>query len=63
MKQTRRPLLLAPLTVLLVCASTAAMAALAYAMRDGLVYLNIHTDLRPAGEVRGQVYEDDVDAD
>ena len=39
------------------------MAALAYAMRDGLVYLNIHTDLRPAGEVRGQVYEDDVDAD
>ena len=39
------------------------MAALAYAMRDGLVYLNIHTDLRPAGEVRGQVFEDDVGAD
>ena len=39
------------------------MAALAYAMCDGLVYLNIHTDLRTAGEVRGQVFEDDVDND
>ena len=37
------------------------MAALASAMRDGLIYLNIHTTEQPAGEVRGQVYEDEVD--
>jgi len=28
---------------------------LATAMADGLTYLNVHTDLNPAGEVRGQI--------
>ena len=34
------------------------IAALAFAMRDGLVYLNVHTDLFPAGEIRGQMLPD-----
>ncbi len=31
------------------------LAALAFAMRQGLIYLNIHTDVFPAGEIRGQL--------
>lgn len=34
------------------------IAALAFAMRDGLVYLNVHTDLFPGGEIRGQMLPD-----
>jgi hypothetical protein len=34
------------------------IAALAFAMRDGLVYVNVHTDLFPGGEVRGQLLPD-----
>lgn len=37
------------------------IAALAFAMRDGLVYLNVHTDLFPGGEIRGQMLPDDDD--
>lgn len=33
------------------------IAALAQAMRDGLVYLNLHTPSAPDGEVRGQMLE------
>ena len=35
------------------------LAALALAMRDGLIYLNIHSTVYPAGEIRGQMLEDD----
>lgn len=31
------------------------IAALAFAMRDGLVYINVHTPENPGGEVRGQM--------
>jgi hypothetical protein len=35
------------------------IAALLFAMRDGLVYCNVHTTAFPGGEVRGQMLPDD----
>lgn len=35
------------------------IAALAFAMRDGLIYVNVHTDVFGPGEIRGQLVEKD----
>ena len=34
------------------------IAALALAMRDGLVYVNLHSPTSPGGQIRGQMIED-----
>ena len=34
------------------------IASLAFAMRDGGIYINVHTPTNPGGEVRGQMLED-----
>ena len=34
------------------------IAALAFAMRDGLIYINVHSTIFGPGEVRGQMLED-----
>lgn len=39
------------------------IAALAFAMRDGLVYTNVHSSEFPGGEIRGQMLEIEDDDD
>jgi len=35
------------------------IAALAFAMRDGLIYFNVHTTEFSSGEIRGQMLPED----
>lgn len=39
------------------------LAELLSAIRSGSTYVNVHTQMHPAGEIRGQIVEDDHDHD